>query len=171
MVTETDRKSRELALSIADRMVEKKASEHRYEMCRIVAEGDDRLEVSRSELDGDGISYMYETLVELFSDSDAEPVLIVGGDQAATFPDWHRPAEILDIAELAVTEREGFGRQEILNRLESVQKGAGAKFFEMPRIEVSSTMVRDRVKKGHPIRYLVPDGVVEYVRGNNLYGD
>ena len=145
--------------------------EHRYEMCRLVVDGDDRLEASRSELDRDGISYMYETLVELFGDSDAEPVLIVGGDQAATFPDWHRSAEILGIAELAVTEREGFGRQEILNRLESVQRGAGAKFFEMPRIEVSSTMVRDRVKKGHPIRYLVPDGVAEYIGGNNLYSD
>ena len=145
--------------------------EHRYEMCRLVADGDDGLEVSRSELDRDGISYMFETLVELSSDSDVEPVLIVGDDQAATFPDWHRPAEILDIAELAVTEREGISRQEILNGLESLQKGAGAKFFEMPRIEVSSTMVRDRVKKGRPIHYLVPDGVAEYIEDNNLYSD
>lgn len=144
-------------------------NEHRFEMCRLVADADDGLEVSRLELDRDAVSYTYETLVELSKDGDDDLVLILGGDQAATFPEWHRPEEILGLAELAVTVREGYGRNEILSSLDVVKGAEGIRFFDMPRIELSSAAIRERVREGHPIRYLVPDSVATYIGKNGLY--
>ena len=48
--------------------------------------------------------------------------------------------------------------------------GDRARFFWMPRIGVSSTMVRRRVRESLPVRYLIPDPVVDYIQSNGLYG-
>ncbi len=143
--------------------------EHRYEMSRLVADEEKGLEVSRIELDRDEVSYTFDTLQELSKERGIDLVLVLGGDQAAAFPDWHRPEAILDLAELAVAERQNFSRDEISGRLETVKGGERTVFFDMPGIEVSSSMVRERVKEGHPIRHLVPGSIEAYIEDNCLY--
>jgi nicotinate-nucleotide adenylyltransferase len=54
--------------------------------------------------------------------------------------------------------------------LATLRGGDRARFFQMPRIGVSSTMIRRRVAAGQPIRYLVPDRVVDYIERHELYG-
>jgi nicotinate-nucleotide adenylyltransferase len=144
---------------------------HRLELCRLVAQDDkDRLEASDLEILRPGPSYTLDTLEELHSQvPDTELFLIVGGDIAAGLPNWHEPERVLSLATLAVAQRPGTPSTAIHEALAHLSGGQRARFFEMPEIGVSSTMVRERVRAGQPIRYLVPDSVAGYIDQHALY--
>jgi nicotinate-nucleotide adenylyltransferase len=144
--------------------------EHRLEMCRLAVQGDDRFEVSELELDRDGPSYTVDTLEMLSSQAPTnELVLIVGGDIAAGLPRWHQPERVLELATLAIAKRRGTTRGSVETALAGLKGGSRARFFAMPRIGISSTMVRRRAGAGQPIRYFVPDAVVGYIERHRLY--
>lgn len=146
-------------------------ADHRLELCRL-AIGDDeqRFEVSDVEVAREGPSYTVDTLEELHSRApDHELFLIVGGDIAAGLPDWREPERVLSLATLAVAKRRGTSRSEVDKALRTLRGGEGARFFHMPRIAISSTMLRDRVRCGQPIRYYVPDRVASYIDQHHLY--
>jgi nicotinate-nucleotide adenylyltransferase len=144
--------------------------EVRLEMCELAAAGDARFEVSRMEVDRSGAIYTVDTLRELSARSPGdELVLLVGGDQAAALRSWRSPEEILSLAVLGVAERDEWRREEIVDRLGGLCSDERVRFFEMPRMEVSSTLVRARAARGEPIRYLVPDTVARFVEDRALY--
>jgi nicotinate-nucleotide adenylyltransferase len=143
---------------------------HRLELCRMAIRGDDRFTVSDVEVRRPGPSYTVDTLRELHSQApDSELFLIVGGDVAAGLPQWHEPEKVLALATLVVAERRGTPRAAVDGALGKLRGGERAEFFHMPRIGVSSTMVRRRVKAGQPIKYLVPDAVAGYIDEHQLY--
>lgn len=146
--------------------------EHRLEMCRLAVAGDEkRFEVSDVEARREGPSYTVDTLKELHSwTPDNELFLIVGGDVAVGFPSWREPEQVLSLATLAVAERPGTGRGAVERALEQLRGGEHARFFDMPEIGISSTMLRDRARAGGPTRYLVPDAVRSYIDRHELYG-
>jgi nicotinate-nucleotide adenylyltransferase len=90
---------------------------------------------------------------------------------AASLPEWREPRAILELCTLGVAARDGVGREQILERLDRELPGAADRlqFFDMPRIDVSSTLVRRRVAAGQPVRYLVPDPVAAYIEREGLY--
>jgi nicotinate-nucleotide adenylyltransferase len=146
-------------------------AEARLEMCELAVADDERFEVSRVEVDREGSSYTVDTLRGLAESSpDDERFLILGGDQAATLASWRDPDEVLKLATVAVVERTGFSREAIAVEIASLGGARYVRFFDMPRIDVSSTMVRRRVAGGRPIRYLVPDRVAGYIAEQGLYG-
>ena len=106
---------------------------------------------------------MADTLAEHRARPDDELTLILGADQAAALPEWHEPETVLERATVAVAAREGMEREAVLRRLEPLAGHERTRFFEMPRLDISSTDVRERAAAGRPIRYLVPD-TVEYIR-------
>ena len=142
--------------------------EVRLQMCDYATAADERFGLSRIEVDREGPSYTADTLRELRERSpDPELVLILGGDQAAALREWHEPAEVMRLATIAVAARGEIDR----TRVEDAVGGqAELRFFEMPRIDVSSTMVRERAASGQPIRYLVPDKVANFIGAQSLYG-
>jgi nicotinate-nucleotide adenylyltransferase len=145
---------------------------HRLELCRQAIDQDKRFAVSDLEVRRPGPSYTVDTLRELHSQApDKELLLIVGGDVAAGLPQWYEPEEVLSLATLAVAKRRGTSRGAVETALSQLPGGARARFFRMPRIGVSSTMVRRRVQAGQPIRYLVPDAVASYIEAHHLYRD
>jgi nicotinate-nucleotide adenylyltransferase len=144
-------------------------AEVRLEMSDLAAGGDERFEVSRIEIDRPGPSYTLDTLRDLEGDQD-ELVLILGGDQAAALPSWHEPEEVLQAATVAVVERTGFHRESIAVQIASLRGAGEVRFFDMPRVDVSSSGVRRRAAEGKPIRYLVPDRVAAYIEERGLYG-
>jgi nicotinate-nucleotide adenylyltransferase len=146
-------------------------AEHRLELCRLAVSGDEaRFDVSELEIARSGPSYTVDTLEELHSSApDHELYLIVGGDIAAGLPSWHRPERVLSLATLAVAKRRGTSRTAVDDALRTLPGGERARFFRMPRIGVSSTMVRDRVRAGQPIKYFTPDAVVSYIERHGLY--
>ncbi len=145
--------------------------EHRLELCRLAVQGDDRFTVSDIEVRREGTSYTVDTLEVLKSNgANNELFLIVGGDIAAGLPRWREPERVLELAVPAIAERRGTARADIDAALEALAGGQRARFFRMPRIGVSSTMVRNRVREHRPIRYLVPDGVMDHIERCGLYG-
>lgn len=145
--------------------------EHRLALCRLAVQGDERLEASPLEIERDGPSWTVDTLQALHASSpDSELFLIVGGDVAAGFPSWHEPERVLSLATLSIAKRRGTARASVQAALAQCGGGDRAEFFRMPRIGVSSTMVRRRVRAGQPIRYLVSDAVAHYIDEHHLYG-
>ncbi len=144
---------------------------HRLELCRRAVGDDRRLEVSDLEIEREGLSYTVDTLAELHSLApDNELFLILGGDAAAGLPDWHEPERVLSLARVAVAQRRGTPRKAVREALAQLSGGEHAEFFPMPRVGISSTTIRRRVRAGQPIRYLVPDAVAAYIEQHSLYG-
>jgi nicotinate-nucleotide adenylyltransferase len=142
-------------------------------MVELAVSGDERFAVSRIELDRDGLSYTVDTLRELRAGpagEDSRIFLILGGDQAAALPAWHDPAGVLSLATVAVVERAEHRRAEIAECVRSISGDDRAVFVDMPRVDVSSTLVRQRAAARLPIRYLVPDKVANYIGAQSLYG-
>ena len=146
--------------------------EVRVALCEAAVAGDERLGVSRAEADVPGRSYTVDTLNRLH---DARPddqlTFIVGGDMAASLPQWREPQAILELCTIGAAARDGVGRDAVLERLERELPGASSRieFFDMPRIDISSTLIRRRVAAGEPVRYLVPDGVAATIEREGLY--
>jgi nicotinate-nucleotide adenylyltransferase len=144
--------------------------EHRLELCRLAAREDRRFEVSDLEVNRPGPSYTVDTLSELHSKApDNELFLIVGGDIAAGLTEWHEPQRVLSLSKLAVAERSGTPRAAVDDALGRLDGGDRARFFAMPTIGISSTLVRERVRAGLPLRYLVPEPVESYIADRGLY--
>jgi len=146
--------------------------EVRVALCEAAVAGDERLGVSRAEADVPGRSYTVDTLNRLH---DARPedqlTFIVGGDMAASLPQWREPRAILELCTIGAAARDGVGRDEVLERLDRELPGASdrIRFFDMPRIDISSTLIRRRVAAGEPVRYLVPDAVAASIEREGLY--
>jgi len=145
-------------------------AEHRLELCRAAIRGDERFSVSDLEMRRDGPSYTVDTLDALTRKApDSELFMIVGGDVAAGLPSWHEPERVLSLATLAVAKRRGTARARVDQGLQSLPGGERAVFFRMPRIAISSTFIRRRVRHREPIKYFVPDAVAEYIEHHRLY--
>jgi nicotinate-nucleotide adenylyltransferase len=143
---------------------------HRYEMCRLAVGSDERFSVSDLELERDGPSYTVDTLTELKTRAtNSEMMLILGGDVAAGLPRWHQPEQVLELSTPAVMRRPGTSRRQVEAALSGLSGGERIRFFTIPQIGVSSTMVRERVRAGDPIRYLVPDAVAARIERDGLY--
>ena len=146
-------------------------AEHRLALCRLAADGDERLSVSDIEIERDGPSFTVDTLAALHErEPDTELFLIVGGDVAAGFPRWREPERVLSLATLAVAKRRGTARSAVEESLAGLSGGERTRYFRMPRVGVSSTEIRRRVRSGTPVRYLVPDAVAAYIDEHHLYG-
>ena len=144
--------------------------EARFELCRLAVAKDERFEVSRLELDRGGPSYTVDTLALLGESLPGhELVLILGADQASALASWHEPERVLSLARIAVASREGMEREAVVRRLHALPGHERVEFFDMPRIDVSSSLIRSRVAEGLPIRYLVPEGVAEEIESRGLF--
>ena len=143
--------------------------EPRIEMCRLAVAGDDRLGVSLVDAEVPGPSFTVDTLSRLHDRCPGDQLtFIVGGDMAFSLPTWREPEAILELAELGVAEREGVRRADIVERLSDLGTD-NVRFFDMPRLDISSSQIRRRVTAGRPIRYLVPDAVADYIAKRGLY--
>ena len=142
----------------------------RLRMAQLAAAGDDRLGVSAVEVDRSGPSYMADTLTLLREIEPATDLtLILGADQALRLQTWHEPERVLELARVAVADRDGIVCDDVVAALDGLRGVDAIEGFPLARIEVSSTMVRERVAAGLPIRYLVPDAVADRIAAEGLY--
>ncbi len=139
---------------------------HRVAMTRLALAGNDGFSLSEVEIRRAGVSYTVETLRTL---QDADPNvdfrLIIGSDSLAEFDSWREPREILRRVRLIVFPRPGSERARPASALEGRIDWARA-----PLLEISGTVIRNRIREGKSIRYLVPDAVRAYILEYGLYG-
>ncbi|GAC1437332.1 MAG: nicotinate-nucleotide adenylyltransferase [Solirubrobacteraceae bacterium] len=143
---------------------------HRLRMCELAAERHPELGVCDLEMRRAGPSYTADTLREIHEHSPgAELTFIAGGDIAHSLPSWREPETVLALARLAVAERAGIRREEVRERLASLPGSERLDFIDVPRLDISSELVRQRLQARLPIRYLVPDAVADYIEQRRLY--
>jgi nicotinate-nucleotide adenylyltransferase len=137
-------------------------AEDRARMTELAAAGSPGLVVDRCELLRDGPSYTVDTLRDLHRRFPrAQVSLLLGSDAAALLPKWREPAAVRELCEIVVFSRgPGALRPESADRVVAV-----------PRIDISSTAVRDRIRSGQSVRYWVPDTVAQYIETHGLYRD
>lgn len=143
----------------------------RLELCRLAVADDPGLAVSALEVQRGGPSFTVDTLAALHDqDPGNELTFIVGGDMAQSLPTWREPGTVLSLAALAVAEREGIGRQDVLDRLAVLPAAAGrVAFFDMPRLDLSSSLIRRRIAEGRTVRHLVPAAVEARITERGWY--
>ncbi len=145
-------------------------SRRRVDMCRLAVGESERVSVSTLEVEREGPSFTIDTLRAIaVSDPGAELTFVAGADMARSLPSWRAPREILRLARLAVAERGGAARQEISDVMRTLDAQDRVTFLNMAPVDVSSSMVRDRVAAGEPIDSLVPAGVARYIADHRLY--
>jgi nicotinate-nucleotide adenylyltransferase len=138
--------------------------EHRYLMTVIATAANPRFMVSRVDIDRDKPTYTVDTLNDLKAKyPDAELFFITGSDAIAQILAWHEVEKLWELAHFVAVSRPG-------HVLEIPQVPSGTfTSVEVPALSISSTDCRERVAKGEPIWYLVPDGVVQYIGKHELY--
>lgn len=138
--------------------------EVRLEMTRLAIEGVDRLVVCDLEVRRPGPSYTVDTLSELQRlHPDAELHLILGADAAAGLHSWERAEGLPGLCRIVVVDRPGIHTP--------VPAGFSVERVDAPRLDLSSTELRDRVAAGRSVRFLVPEPVRSFVERRELYGD
>ncbi|MFD0791383.1 nicotinate-nucleotide adenylyltransferase [Microbacterium insulae] len=139
-------------------------SEHRYLMTVIATASNPRFTVSRVDIDRSGPTYTIDTLRDLKAQRPgAELYFITGADAIAQILSWRDHDELWDLAHFVAVSRPGHVLSTDGLPSEDVSQ------LEIPALAISSTDCRDRVRQGHPVWYLVPDGVVQYIAKHHLY--
>lgn len=148
------------------------SNEHRYNMLKLVCEQNENFEVSDIELKSDRPLYTIETLNILQKQyPNNEIVFTTGTDNLREFDTWHEAEQIVKNFKVLVLERDEDSMDNIIasNPFLSANKDAFIKVKENIRSNLSSTFVRDKIRRGKSIRYLIPDEVYRYIKENKLY--
>ncbi|GAA5152367.1 nicotinate-nucleotide adenylyltransferase [Pseudonocardia eucalypti] len=139
-------------------------AEDRYLMTVIATASNPRFSVDRADIDRPGATYTVDTLRDLHAKHpDAELYFITGADALSQILSWHKVEELFELAHFVGVTRPGYELGD-----EHLPDGA-VTLVEVPAMAISSTGCRQRVAKGLPVWYLVPDGVVQYISKCCLY--
>ncbi len=145
-------------------------AEVRLELARAAAADDELLEVSDLEVCRSGPSYTYLTLAELSGrHPDDEFVFLMGADIAAELERWEQPRRVLELARVGVAARPGARIEQVEAALERLGAAGRMEVIRMPEVDVSSTVVRERVAAGEPVGALVPAAVADLIAERGLY--
>ncbi len=130
---------------------------NRLDMLKLAIKGNKNFEISEYEIDKGNVSYSIDT-IKHFIDDDNEYYFIIGGDSLRSIEKWKDYKDIFRLVKIICVDRD------------VISSRNGEVFFSsMPLIDISSTVIRDRVSKGKSIKYLVPDMVVDYIHKEKLY--
>ncbi|MHC1739426.1 MAG: nicotinate-nucleotide adenylyltransferase [Ignavibacteriaceae bacterium] len=136
--------------------------EHRMNLVKLGIANLPYFEVSDYEIQKGDVSYSIDT-VRHFKQFYDKIDLIIGYDNLLVFDEWKDPDELVKLVELVVLRR----------KTESAEKQNRffeyANFVETPKIPISSTEIRERIRQLRPVDFLVPDKVLSYIKENLLY--
>ncbi len=137
----------------------------RLNMCRIALAGEDNIEFSDLELSRGGASYTYDTVVALNKIYKKRIAIVCGGDMITTFSSWYRYRDILALADLIAYHRAGIADGEFADAVNALKaEGGNITVIDADITDISSSQIRNGNLN------LLPKGVLEYIKANNLYG-
>lgn len=172
-----------IPLGIAVHRQQPKASaDQRFQMLSAAVNEFSGLVADSREIDRPGDSYTVDTLKTIRQDFKKEPVcLIIGTDAFNQFHRWHQPQTILELAHLVVMHRPGisvsitpenqFLQQHLCESANALhQKTSGyIHSLQVPQLDISSTLIRQRIQHGSPVSDLLPQAVEQLIRQWALY--
>jgi nicotinate-nucleotide adenylyltransferase len=127
----------------------------RLTLTRRMFDGIDSIEVSDLEFERSGPSFAADTLEEVVRRSpEADVVLVIGADQLAMIDTWHEWQRLPDLAKVAVMRRDGVDPE-----LPDVAREFAYITVDVTRIDLSASTIRDRLRRGETIRFLVPESI------------
>lgn len=139
-------------------------AEHRYLMTVIATASNPRFWVSRVDIDRPGPTYTVDTIRDIGAlHPGADLYFITGADALAQILSWKDASEALKLAHFVGVTRPGYELSDAHLPTDAVE------LVDVPAMAISSSAVRERVRGGHPVWYLVPDGVVQYIAKHRLY--
>lgn len=147
--------------------------EHRCDMLELAIAGHPAFRVDRIEKDLPPPSYTAETLAEIHRrEPGQEWFLLTGSDQLSDMPQWHRPEQVIELAELVVVPRPGvllWTANRLARALGVPEEKVRMQLVACPMIEIASRELRRAMADGLSVRYLLPRSVEEYIRERKLY--
>lgn len=144
---------------------------HRAAMIEAAIQDEMHFKVCTVELDRGGITYTVDTLRELKGRYPAYTFYyIVGADTVFQMTTWKNAHEAMRLTRFLVVCRPGEAREKLTVRMEELRKeGVGLTLLDLPEIDVSSTKVREALKRGESLAGLLPESVADYIDRWGLY--
>lgn len=137
---------------------------HRLKMVQLATQDNRNFKVLDLELKREGHSYTVDTLKALRKKyPQAQFFLILGLDNLNHIHTWKKPEEIFKLSKAVFITRPGFTLNKTSKWL------SYSKLLEVREIDISSTDIRERIKKSKSIRYMVPEKVLQYIKKHKLY--
>jgi nicotinate-nucleotide adenylyltransferase len=142
----------------------------RVEMLHLAIAGQPAFRVEELEKDRPGPGYTAVTLEELHRlHPEHEWLLVIGGDALRDLPGWYQPERIVALAELLVMPRPGADLPPVEELRSKLGAAVRVQVVDVPLIGISSTALRQKIREGRSVRYLVPRAVEAYIRDKLLY--
>ncbi|MBM7716336.1 nicotinate-nucleotide adenylyltransferase [Siminovitchia sp. FSL H7-0308] len=133
----------------------------RLKMVELAIADHQKFSLEKIELERRGRSYTYDTIKELKERTpDADFYFIIGADMVEYLPNWYKIDELVKLVRFVGTNRPRF----------QLETPYPIQIVEVPKVDISSTLIRNRVKAGKSVKYLLPDSVIRYIEENRLYG-
>ncbi|EST13390.1 nicotinate-nucleotide adenylyltransferase [Sporolactobacillus laevolacticus] len=140
------------------------SAEQRAKMVQLAIESNDRFAVNFAEIERKGKSYTVDTfreLKEMYPDDHF--YFILGADMVDDLPTWHQIEELCKLTSFIAFKRPGYP--------ESHPDIADVRYIDMPKVDLSSSFLRERLKLGRSCRYFLSDAVINYIKERRLYED
>lgn len=136
------------------------ATHHRVAMLERAIADNPLLGLELSEIERGGVSYTYDTIVNLTKQHpENDYYFIIGGDMVAYLPKWHRIDELMKIIQFVGVRRPGY----------ATSSEYPIMWVDAPMMAISSTQIRQKYQQGCSCRYLLPDCVLTYIKQEGLY--
>ncbi|WP_077214046.1 nicotinate-nucleotide adenylyltransferase [Bacillus dakarensis] len=136
-------------------------NEDRLEMLELAIKDEPRFRVEKIEFERPGPSYTYDTvklLLELYPD--VTFYFIIGADMIEYLPKWYKIEELMELLTFVGVDRPNYEHETPYPII----------YVDVPEFAVSSSLIRERVREGKTVKYLLPDTVIQYLKENRLYG-
>lgn len=146
----------------------------RYNMLDKVVSKNPMFDLSDIEITQDETTYTANTLAKLrkiYPNNEYEIYFIIGADSLDYIEKWYKPEKIFEQCTVAVAGRTGFTDENMNEKINILRNMYSADIIriDVPFIDVSSSMLRERVKEGKSIRYFTDDSIIEYILNKGLY--
>ncbi len=148
------------------------AGEVRADMTSLAIEDNPYFALSLIEIEREGNTYTYETLEALKKQNpDTEYYFVLGEDSLNAIEAWKFPDRIFDACTILAAVRNEGNNEDITIKAASLADKYNGKveILKCGNMDISSTFIRDAVRKGQSVRYIVPDKVIQYITDNRLY--
>lgn len=142
----------------------------RYNMVYEAIKNYEDFEISNYEISKEGYSYTYETL-EKFKSDDNELYFITGADCLMDIEKWKNPEKIFNVSKLTVFNRPGYSNENLRIQKDKIERkfNTSIEFLDIINLEISSSMIRRRIKEGKRVDFFLPKEVLNFIKENNIY--